>query len=174
MRTVFVIAILSLPLMGAELRVFPSVDLARYSGKWYEIARLPNRFQRDCAGDVTATYTVRPDRKITVLNECRTAAGRTKSATGTAWVASDKGPNTKLKVSFFLPFRGDYWIIDLDPGYRWAVIGEPDRKYFWILARDARMDAATYEGILRRAREQGYRLEGLIRTGLAPDERRSD
>src|SRR4051812_11625734 len=79
---------------NASLEVAPSVDLARYAGKWYEIARLPNRFQRDCTGNTTATYTLRADGKITVLNECRQADGRQKSAKGTARVADAKGPNT--------------------------------------------------------------------------------
>jgi apolipoprotein D and lipocalin family protein len=111
--------------------VVPAVDLKRYAGRWHEIARLPNRFQRDCAGDVTATYTLRPDGKIAVLNECRAADGRTKSARGTARVASKQGPNTKLKVSFFWPFSGDYWIIGLDPDYRWALVGGSGRDYLW-------------------------------------------
>ena len=93
------------PLQAADgkppLDVVPSVDLTRYAGKWYEIARLPNRFQRGCADNVTATYTLRPDGKITVLNECREADGRPKAAKGTARVADARGPNTKLKVTFF-------------------------------------------------------------------------
>jgi apolipoprotein D and lipocalin family protein len=146
------------------LRPAPSVDLARYAGKWYEIARLPNRFQRGCAADTTATYTPRPDGKITVVNECRTAGGRLKSARGTARLAGAGEPNTKLKVTFFWPFSGNYWIIDLDPDYRWAVVGEPDRDYLWILSREPRLDDRVFEGILERARQQGYKLERLMRT----------
>lgn len=92
------------------LQVVPSVDLKKYAGKWYEIARLPNSFQKNCAGDVAATYTPRPDGKITVLNECREKNGKTKQAEGLARVASKNGPNTKLEVRFapsflsFLPF----------------------------------------------------------------------
>lgn len=149
---------------GNPLRVVPSADLARYAGKWYEIARLPNRFQRACAGDTTATYTLRPDGKITVVNECRQADGRMKSARGTARLAGGKEPNTKLKVTFFWPFYGNYWIIDLDPDYRWAVVGEPKREYLWILSRQPTLDAAVYEGILERARKQGYDLGPLIKT----------
>ena len=149
---------------GSPMRVVPSVDLARYAGKWYEIARLPNRFQRDCAADVTATYALRPDGKITVINECRTSEGKEKSATGTARLASEKGPNTKLKVTFFWPFSGNYWIIDLDTDYRWAVVGEPDRKYLWILSRDPRMDEELYRQILDRAQQQDYDVTRLIKT----------
>jgi apolipoprotein D and lipocalin family protein len=146
------------------LQVVPSVDLPRYAGTWYEIARLPNRFQRECASDVTATYTLRPNGKVTVLNTCRTSDGRTKSAKGTARVTDNKGPNTKLKVTFFWPFSGNYWIIDLDPDYRWAVVGEPDLRYFWILSRTPRMDGTLYEQILERAKQQGYDLTRLLKT----------
>ena len=107
--------------------VVQSVDLARYAGTWYEIARLPNRFQRDCTSDITATYTLRPDWRITALNECRKANGGLKSAQGRVRVADPKVPNTKLKVSFFWPFSGGYWILDRDPDYRWAVVGTPGR-----------------------------------------------
>ena len=148
----------------APLEVVPSVDLTRYAGKWYEIARLPNRFQRDCAGNTTATYTVRPDGKITVRNECRTAHGRRKSATGTARVADSKGPNTKLKVTFFWPFSGKYWIIDLDPKYRWAVVGEPGRAYLWILSREPQLETALYQQIVERAKQRGFDTEKLLRT----------
>jgi apolipoprotein D and lipocalin family protein len=145
------------------LLVVPEVDFDRYAGKWYEIARLPNRFQRKCLAGATATYTLRTDGKITVLNECPTADGRITKAKGTAKVASKQGPNSKLRVTFFWPFSGDYWIIDLDPGYRWAAVGEPRRQYFWILARDPRMDDAVYHGTLERAKAQGYDLTDLIR-----------
>jgi apolipoprotein D and lipocalin family protein len=152
---------------GPPLEVVPSVDLARYAGKWYEIARLPNRFQRDCAGNVTATYTLRPDGKITVLNECRTAGGRRKSARGTARVADARGPNTKLKVTFFWPFSGNYWIIDLDPKYRWAVVGEPGRDYLWILSREPQLDTELYEQIVERAEQRGFDTGKLLKTRQA-------
>jgi apolipoprotein D and lipocalin family protein len=145
-------------------QVVPSVDLARYAGTWYEIARLPNRFQRKCAANTTATYTLRPDGKITVVNQCRKADGRMNSAKGTARVADPKGPNSKLKVTFFWPFSGNYWIIDLDPEYRWAVVGEPSRNYLWILSRQPHMDGATYEAVIERIRQQGYDTGKLMKT----------
>ena len=148
----------------APLTVVPSVDLERYAGKWYEIAHLPFRFQRDCDRDTTATYALRPDGKISVLNACRTAEGKLNTAKGTARVASPNGPNTKLKVTFFWPFSGNYWIIDLDPGYQWAVVGEPNRRYLWVLSRESKIDEATFNGILERARNQGYDLSRLILT----------
>ncbi len=146
------------------LQVVPSVDFNRYAGRWYELARLPNWFQKNCASDTTATYTLNAAGRITVLNECRAADGSLKSAKGTARVASKTGPNTKLKVTFFWPFSGDYWILDLDPDYRWAVIGEPKRKYFWILARDRQIPESLFVQIAARATAQGYDLANLLRT----------
>jgi apolipoprotein D and lipocalin family protein len=156
-----------LPALLLSLTVVPSVDLNRYAGKWYEIARLPNRFQRACASDVSATYTLRPDGRITVLNQCRQADGRPKSARGTARIADKKGPNTKLKVTFFWPFSGNYWILDLDPQYRWAVVGEPGLDYLWILSREPKLDDAIYNRILERVRSQGYDTTRIIRTAHA-------
>jgi apolipoprotein D and lipocalin family protein len=148
----------------APMQVVFSVDLARYAGNWYEIARMPNRFQRECAGDTMASYTLRPDGKITVVNQCRKADGRMKSAKGTARVAHANGPNTKLKVTFFWPFSGNYWIIDLDPDYRWAVVGEPGRDYLWILSREPRMEQRLYDQIVERAKQQGYDVGRLVQT----------
>ncbi|MCM8756876.1 MAG: lipocalin family protein [Candidatus Omnitrophica bacterium] len=161
--------ILLAPLAAAEVRPVASLDLERYAGKWYEIARLPNRFQRGCASDTTATYTLRPDRKITVLNQCRTGEGKMKSARGTARMASATGPTSQLKVSFFWPFSGDYWVIGLDPDYRWALIGEPGRKYLWILSREPKMDEALYQRILGLARDQGYDVSSIIREPQSAD-----
>ena len=150
------------------LQVVPAVDLARYAGRWYEIARLPNRFQRKCSSDTIAMYSLRGDGKITVVNECRMADGHITSVKGTAHAASKVGSNTKLKVTFFWPFYGDYWIIDLDPEYRWAVVGEPDRKYLWILARDRSMEEGLFNSIVERIKAQGYDIRNLVRTPHHP------
>jgi apolipoprotein D and lipocalin family protein len=151
--------------------VAPSVDLQRYQGKWYEIARLPNRFQRQCAGDVAAFYTLRQDGKITVVNECKLKDGSTDRAQGIARLADPKGPNSKLKVRFapaflsFLPFVwGHYWILDLAPDYTYALVGDPARKYLWILARTRQIPEATYQGLVEKARAQGFAVDRLIRT----------
>lgn len=152
----------------APLDVVPSVELDRYAGKWYEIARLPNRFQSDCASNTTATYTLRPDGKVSIVNECLTSDGRRKSAKGIARVANPKGPNTKLKVTFFWPFSGNYWIIDLDPQYRWAVVGEPDRNYLWILSREPGLEVTQYQHIVEKAKSQGYDISRLIKTFQNP------
>lgn len=148
---------------NTPLRTVPSVDLQRYAGRWFEIARLPNRFQRNCDRDTSATYALRPDGKITVVNQCRQADGRMKSVKGTART-TDGGNNARLKVTFFWPFSGDYWVIGLDPEYRWALVGEPGRKYLWLLSREPRMEEAEVRSILETAAAQGYDLKPLIRT----------
>ncbi len=139
----------------SDLATVPAVDLNRYLGKWYEIARYPNRFQKQCVGDTTATYTLRDDGKITVLNACRRVDGTLDDAKGTAKVV-DAATKAKLKVTFFWPFSGDYWIIGLDPEYRWAVVGEPGRKYLWILAREPHMSDEDYNKALAIIREKGF------------------
>lgn len=147
----------------SDLTTVPQVDLGRYLGKWYEIARYPNRFQKHCVGDTTATYSLREDGKINVLNTCRKPDGSVDDAKGTARVI-DKQTNAKLKVTFFWPFTGDYWIIGLDPDYRWAVVGEPSRKYLWILAREPHMSDADYDKALQVVREKGFDEHRLTMT----------
>ncbi len=148
---------------GPPLRTVERVDLQRYMGRWYEIATIPMSFQKGCVG-VTANYSLRPDGDVDVVNTCRkeTLDGPEREATAKAWSVDPS--NAKLVVRFFWPFTGDYWIIDLDPEYRWAVVGHPSRKYLWILSRTPRMDDATYEGILSRLREQAYDLSLLVKT----------
>ena len=148
---------------AGEPQVVPSVDLARYAGRWYEIARLPNSFQKKCAGGVAANYELRPDGKVIVINECRTASGEITRAKGTAKIA-DKKSNAKLKVTFFWPFYGDYWILDLGPNYEYAVVGEPKRRYLWILSRTPQIDDALYQGLLAKMAEQGFDASRMIKT----------
>ena len=128
------------PLTGVD-----SVDLQRYLGKWYEIASYPAWFQKDCTGS-TADYSLLPDGKIEVINRCRKDSldGPLKESKGKAEVV-DTATNAKLKVWFFWPFKGNYWIIDLDPDYQWAVVGEPSRKYLWILSRTPTMEGGFSE-----------------------------
>lgn len=148
----------------APLQVVPSVDLKRYIGTWYEIARFPNSFQEGCVG-TSAIYTLREDGKINVLNQCRrgTLNGEISSAKGTAWVVDEK-TNAKLKVSFFWPFSGHYWIIDLGENYEYAVVGHPDRKYLWILSRSLEMDEELYNRIIERLKLQLYDTSRLMKT----------
>jgi len=150
------------------LEVVDSVDLDRYLGRWYEIASYPAWFQKNCTG-VTADYSLREDGRIKVVNSCRKGSleGKFKQSTGRAKVVDGAG-NAKLKVSFFGPFWGDYWIIDLDPDYQWAVVGVPNRKYLWILSRTPQMDIEIYEGIISRLRNQGYDPARLNRTPQPP------
>lgn len=146
------------------VRTVEHVDLQRYLGTWYEIAAFPQRFQKGCTA-TTASYTVRDDGEIDVLNRCRkeTLDGEEKVARGRARVV-DRATNAKLEVSFFRPFWGDYWIIDLGADYEYAVVGHPSRDYLWILGRTPAMESAVYDGILGRLRAQGYEVERLSRT----------
>jgi len=147
----------------STLDVVPRVELDRYIGTWYEIARYPNKFQKeDCVG-TTATYALREDGKISVDNRCRKGSpdGPESMANGKAWVV-DPETNARLKVQFFWPFSGDYWIIQLGDQYEYAVVGHPDRKYLWILSRTPRMDPEMYARVLARLKQQGYDLEQLI------------
>jgi apolipoprotein D and lipocalin family protein len=152
------------------LQTVPKVDLTRYLGVWYEIATIPQRFQKGCTG-VTATYSLRPDGKIDVVNQCfkDSLNGKHKQVHGKAWV-TDTVSNAKLKVQFFWPFSGAYWIIELDGNYQYAVVGHPDRKYLWILCRTPKMDEILYNDLLKRLREvHGYDLSGLKRTPQKAD-----
>ena len=146
-----------------ELEVVQSVDLNRYVGRWYEISRMPNSFQKKCADTVTADYTIRADGKIEVLNRCRKASGEYTTAKGKAKIV-DKKTNAKLKVTFFWPFYGDYWILDLGPNSEYAVVGEPGRKYLWILSRSPRMDEALYQQLIQKMATKGFDTGKLIRT----------
>ena len=147
-----------------ELQTVSHVDLNRYLGTWYDIASFPQRFQKGCTGS-TATYTIRDDGDIDVVNRCRLNSldGKEKMANGRARVV-DKATNAKLKVSFFRPFWGDYWIIDLGQNYEYAVVGHPSRDYLWILSRTPTIDPAVYDEVIGRLKEQGYAVQRLNRT----------
>jgi len=146
------------------LDVVPFVDLQKYLGTWYEIATIPQRFQKGCVG-VTAEYSLRKDGDIDVLNTCRqgTLDGKVRTAHGKAWVV-DKNTNAKLKVRFFWPFTGAYWVIGLDADYQWAIVGHPDRTYLWILSRTPQMDDALYNELLKLIAAKGYDLSKIKRT----------
>jgi len=152
-----------------SVRVVPFVDLDRYAGDWFEIARFPNRFQRQCVGDVRATYARRSDGRLDVVNRCRTSAGETE-ARGVARIV-DERTFAKLKVRFapawlsWLPMVwGDYWIAGLAPDYSWAVVGAPDRNYLWILARAPQLDDESNAAARSAARASGYDVERLVPT----------
>lgn len=159
-----------LPGCGANLNAPPlatvdQVDVARYMGTWYEIARYPNSFERECYA-VTAEYALRDDGTVSVLNTCREADGVTVKSTieGFARVA-EPATNAKLTVYFFYPFGAPYWIIGLDEDYQWAVVGDPSRSFLWILSRTPTLDAEIYAQILAGLPDQGYdpqRLESVV------------
>lgn len=145
----FLIGFLSQSVAQAELPTVPHVDLARYMGTWFEIARFPNSFQTDCVA-VQAEYALQENGQVQVINSCRKVSfdGKLSTAKGKAKVV-DKKSGSKLKVSFlpFGLFPGNYWIIMLDPNYEWAVVSEPKQKYLWILSRSPRMEDQTLSDI---------------------------
>ena len=152
----------------APLEVVPNVDLGRYVGTWHEMASFPQRFQKGCT-DSRAEYRIAGDGKVEVLNSCL-RDGKVDTAKGKAWVV-DTTTNAKLKVSFFWPFRGDYWIIELGKEYEYAVISAPSRKYLWILSRTPKMDEPKYLEIVGRLKDRGFDVAKLNRT---PQGNRSD
>jgi len=138
------------------------VDLSRYTGKWYEIARKPNRFQKDCLCS-TAEYSIIDNRTIRVVNKCLEKDGKTiSSVKGKAFVVANSN-NAKLKVQFFWPFKGDYWIINLDKeNYSYAVVGSPSRKYFWILARSPEISDEKLNELLEFLKSNKFDINDVI------------
>ena len=141
-----------------SLQTVQKVDVKKYMGKWYEIASFPQRFQKGCSCTV-ADYSLNENGTVKVDNSC-TAFGEKKQSIGIAKVV-DKETNAKLKVSFFRPFWGKYWIIDLADDYSYAVVGHPNRKYLWILSRKPEMDSATYNAIVERVKTKGFDVSML-------------
>ncbi len=150
------------------LETVERVNLPRYIGTWYEIAAYPARFQKGCVA-TEAEYSLRSDGLIQVVNRCRKERldGPLQSVTGKARVINPPA-NSRLEVSFFWPFWGDYWIIALDPDYQWAVVGHPSRKYLWILSRSRSLDDGIYRRLLEQLPAQGYdpaRLRPTLQPG---------
>ncbi len=146
-----------------QLETVEKVEIDKYLGKWIEIARYPVRFQKEDCVAATAEYSLMKNGQIRVLNTCwgdfvdgkitGTAKGRAKSV-------SDS--NSKLKVTFFWPFRADYWIVELDENYYYAVVSGPSRKYVWILCREPRMDSELFAMIVERLEARGFDPSKLI------------
>ncbi len=152
----------------AEVKVVDTVDVNRYIGKWYEIASIPVWFQKSCDSGSTAEYSLTEQGEITVVNRCCTKEGTVKEAIGRAWIV-DKSCPAKLKVGFFsvfgyFPFKGDYWIMELDPDYRYVVIGHPERTYGWILSRTPSLPQETLNGIAARLTPNGYNFSDFKMT----------
>lgn len=141
------------------VKTVPSVDLQRYSGTWYEIASFPMFFQRQCIGNTQANYEIERDGTVKVHNQCRTKDG-TDAADGIAELVPDAG-GAKLRVAFFRPFWADYWIVGLDPAYRWAVVGNPSRKNLWILSRTKVLAPELLKEAKEAAEAQGFDLSRL-------------
>jgi apolipoprotein D and lipocalin family protein len=146
----------------APLPTVASVDLARYAGSWYEIARLPNRFQKQCVADTQAEYRLDGD-SVRVINRCRTDKGEIDDIHGRAKVVAGSG-NAKLRVTFFWPFYGDYWVLALDPDYREVLVGAPNRQYAWVLARQPDLAETHVQALLERAQALGFDASAFIRT----------
>jgi apolipoprotein D and lipocalin family protein len=146
------------------LATVPSVDLRKYMGKWYEISAFPQRFEKGCHC-TTAEYEMTDKGYVRVINTCRKNGpdGKPNVANGKAFVVKDSN-NAKLRVQFFWPFRGDYWIIDLAEDYSYAVVGAPDRKYLWILARTPQLDEGLYREIVKRCEDKGFDVGKLVKT----------
>ena len=178
----FVTLVVALALSGAGMaagqesvgaaRAIATLDLERYAGLWHEIARFPNRFQDRCASNVTATYELRGDSTIRVINRCRTAKGDSVRAEGRARLADRHGPASRLKVRFapailsFVPgVWADYWVREVTDDYRAALVGTPDRRYLWVLSREPELDQATYDRLLETAAAQGFEVARIKRSG---------
>lgn len=150
--------------MAQTLQTVLYVDLKKYSGKWYEIASFPQRFQKGC-NCTTAEYTITDKDYVIVENRCNRDSinGKQSYIKGKAFVVKNSG-NAKLKVQFFWPFKGKYWIIDLADDYSYAVVGHPNRKYLWILSRTAILDDTIYQQIISRIKEKGFDISKIKRT----------
>lgn len=166
-------ALLLLAMAFPPLKTVPEVDLGKYAGTWYEIARLPNWFQRDCSGQVKATYSLNSDGTIKVVNTCEDLNRRKdRTAEGVARVAKEGAEtNAVLEVRFapgftsFLPFVwGDYRIIALGQEYEYAMVGTNDRKYLWILARRPSISSELFQSLVKEAESQGFDVSRIVRT----------
>ena len=176
---VLLVPVLSLLLMGIgasqanaqqgdqSVKTIVALDVPRYLGTWYEIAKFPNWFQKKCVGNTKAVYTAKPDGNLRVLNSCKTAGGETSEAEGAARQIGAKD-SPRLEVRFapewlsFLPLVwGDYWVIDLDPQYQVAAVSDPRREYLWVLSRTPQLDPRVYEELLQRLKRQQFDIRKL-------------
>jgi apolipoprotein D and lipocalin family protein len=160
----FIMTLTNCSTAGDIPKTVHEVDLLKYAGKWYEIAKFPNSFQKNCFCS-TAEYTLTDKGYVKVFNECHKGAvgGKLSSITGKAFPVAETN-STKLRVQFFWPFRADYWIVGLADDYSWAAVSGPSRKYLWILGRSPRMDDSTYQTILLMLQDNGFDLSHLEKT----------
>lgn len=162
MKSILIVILFSVVMSAQQnpLKTVKYVDLKKYVGLWYEVAKIPNSFQDHCIKGTTAKYTLTKDGEIEVVNSCIDEDGEVDDADGVARIV-DKKTNAKLEVSFvsFLgwrPFWGDYWVIGLDDNYQWAIVGTPSRKYGWILSRTPKLDEVIMDNIFDILKDQGY------------------
>lgn len=155
---------------SGDLESIPRIDLGRYLGHWYEVAKYPNRFQKDCVSDTSAEYRLMTDGRIEVLNRCRLSNGEMNQALGVARQTGDAS-SAKLQVRFapawlaFLPFVwGNYWVVDLDDDYTLAAVSEPKREYLWILSRSPVVEESRYAALIERLKRIGFDPEKLEKT----------
>jgi apolipoprotein D and lipocalin family protein len=152
------------------VRTIGSLDVPRYLGTWYEIAKFPNWFQKKCISNTKAVYSLKDDGKLQVLNSCKTASGETSSAQGTArQVGAQDSPRLKVRfapdwLSFLPMVWGDYWVIDLDPQYQVAAVSDPQRDYLWVLSRTPQIDSQVYADLLLRLQQQQFDIRKLEKT----------
>lgn len=146
-----------------ELKTVENLDINKYSGLWYEIARLPNRFEKGLVC-TTADYSIKQNGRIKVINKgyFEDNKEKYKDISGTAWIPDKNFPG-RLKVRFFWPFAGNYYIIALDSNYNYALVGDPSRKYLWILAREKELSQNIYRQLLDRAKSEGFNTEAVIK-----------
>ena len=149
------------------VKTIATLDVPRFLGTWYEIAKFPNWFQKKCVSNTEAIYSAKPDGNLRVLNSCKTAAGETSEAEGLARQIGNKD-SPKLEVRFapewlsFLPLVwGDYWVIDLDPQYQLAAVSDPRREYLWVLSRTLQIDPKVYADLLQRLKQQQFDIQKL-------------
>ncbi len=146
------------------LETVQSVDLQKYLGKWYEIALLPTSFEEGCHC-TTAEYSLIDSETVRVINTCNedSADGKIDRAKGKAFIVEGSN-NAKLKVQFFWPFKGDYWILELDNDYQYALVGAPSREYLWILSRTPQLDQKIIDKLLKSAEQKGFDTSKMIYT----------
>ncbi|KAH7546205.1 hypothetical protein FEM48_Zijuj01G0175900 [Ziziphus jujuba var. spinosa] len=153
-----------------EMEVVKGLDLKRYMGRWYEIASFPSMFQPKNGVNTRATYTLREDGTVNVLNETW-SDGKRGSIEGSAYKADPSSDEAKLKVKFYvppflpiIPVTGDYWVLYIDDEYQYAVVGQPSRRYLWILSRHTHIDDETYNQLVQKAENEGYDVSKLHKT----------
>ncbi len=183
-RWLVVFALVALPLSSLQLAAqtttaseslpavttIASLDVPRYMGTWYEIAKFPNRFQAKCVANTRATYLTQNDGSLQVLNSCLMADGSTMDALGLAKQVGGK-TSPKLEVRFapawlsWLPMVwGDYWVIDLDADYQLAAVSDAKREYLWVLSRTPQVNARAYDALIERLKAQHFDVHKLERT----------